>query len=207
MENIVWLCHKKINHMNQNLFKAMSNALGFRREISLNVMRQPEVVVSQTPCSGPPQLNHSHVWKHFLCLVWTFYFIVGISIFSMPTEILEAVTTLDVTDQLAVNGTTCSLLNIDSSVPKETTTLFTRTISVLTLLVASGIPCAWDVWSRGLSFLSMLVATIYWIVILADDEFEKIEEWFGITFLVLLVCPLILLLVDTVLKVVERLKQ
>ena len=125
----------------------------------------------------------------------------------MPTDILEAITTLDVTDQLTVNGTTCSFLNTDTSVPKDTTTLFMRTFSVLTLLIASGVPCAWDVWSRGLSFLSMVVATIYWVVILSDDEFEKIEEWFGITFLVLLVCPLVLLLIDTIQKIIERVKK
>lgn len=164
------------------------------REVEVEI----PAVSSSASCSGPEEVRLSSTWKYTRLLSWGLVFLAGIFTFVMPTEALQLSTNVNVTLPLAS----------DLSIDETTSTVFMRSGSVAILLLSSGIPCGWIVLSKLCSFLSLLLATVYWIVLVANDSFHVLREWFAVVFLVVaLLFPLIVSTVDTYRAIVHARKH
>jgi hypothetical protein len=178
----------------------MTNALGFRREITWTAPIQPTPTATEPSCSGPVQDHLSSkvalAWKSALDLLWLLLSALGVVAFVVPEHAVEAVAKLDV----------APADDPGSGEDRPMTFLLMRTYSVFLLMVASSVPCAWSASARCLSALSMLLATIFWIVVLAEDEFVVVEEWFGVAFMVVLSTGLVYLAGDAARLLRRRLR-
>ena len=143
--------------------------------------------------------EYSMVWKHVRNIFWGLTLILGILVFSMPVESLELVTKrIDISSQ--VSQFSLSNTTIVSEEPKDLAELYMRTFSVFILIATSAIPCMWCWMSRLMATFSMLLAVVYWAIVMGIDNFKYLEEWFAITFLVLIAVPFLLVAMDAVMK-------
>ena len=151
-------------------------------------------VVKDVQCSGPSQVQGTTTWERGRVVCWALATLIGVVTFIVPIHSLEATTSLD------VRNDTLPPPRPTEFVSEAVASLFVRIISVFTLLVTASIPCG-DQVSRCLSCFSMLIATILFITIVADDDGVLLEAWFSVLFLLFgLIIPFVSLLVETVQK-------
>lgn len=122
---------------------------------------------------------------------WLLVSVLSVVAFVVPTDTVEAVTTLRVVPNTTVGTSETNVLG------DSVATLLARFAAVLLLVSATSIPCESDYTSRILSCLSLFVATVFWSVLLSDNEGALVKQWFGILFLAFGLCvPLVSLAVD-----------
>lgn len=132
------------------------------------------------------------IWVQMRNLGWLFITSLAVFAFMAPTDVLEAITNMEVVTPNATienaSGSTLPTYPVD----KGNAELFMETISVIMLLFASFIPSMTYMMGRFLAFVSFMLSLIYWCIVIIEDEFDVIEPWFSLSFLVILqVVPLL----------------
>lgn len=182
------------------------SALGFRRDVSValsipasRTVRQEGAhpsLASAVPgtSSEPREANTS--WSYVRLFSWLVASLAGIVTFVMPIEILQLTTFINVT--VAPSS--------DLYIDETTAGVFMQTGAVVLLLLASSLPCR-KILCRVCSAVSLLVAAIYWIVIVSNDRFHVIREGFAVFLMFALLFPLIVSSVYTLRALMYRKRQ
>ena len=103
-----------------------------------------------------------------------------------PSDSFEAVTYLDATD-------------VDAVAP-DLTEVIMGSSSVMILLIASYLPCMWYWTTPVLRMISLVMALVYWSILISKDSFDIFEEWFSLTVLGFLAVPVFVTIIDLGMK-------
>ena len=167
----------------------MSTSLGIRAG---SMATAPKLVHIETvvPAELPvTPIKSTFFYMSYKCscdILWLLLSVLAGVIFMKPSDSFEAVTYLDATD-------------VDAVAP-DLTEVIMGSSSVMILLIASYLPCMWYWTTPVLRMISLVMALVYWSILISKDSFDIFEEWFSLTVLGFLAVPVFVTIIDLGMK-------